>query len=141
MIAATSILANTTLSYITLAHLSLGMTGAAFSRVAASLVNFGLGIYFLRGILKVTFDKEALWKAATATVIMAITILTSRFFGGLIYELYFLHIYVILGSVVYFFSLVGLKAIKKQDMELVHDYLPGGLKRVAVWLSRLASVE
>jgi hypothetical protein len=45
---------------------------------------------------------------------------------------------VIVGATVYFFSLVALKAIKKHDVELIQEYLPGRLKRLAVWLDRLA---
>jgi len=44
---------------------------------------------------------------------------------------------VIIGAFVYLGSLVVLRAVKRQDIELVREYLPKRLERVAVWLDRL----
>jgi len=60
---------------------------------------------------------------------------------NVISQLYLFLIYVIVGAIVCFLSLLTLKAIKKQDLELTHEYLPGRFKRITVWVERLASIE
>lgn len=138
------ILFETFMSYIALAHLNLGMPGAGWARVFTGLIGFGLAVYALRRTLNITLDKEALWKASAASIIMAagIALLETP-----IFQLYLLPLYLVLpllmivGSVTYFLSLVALRAIKKRDVELIHDYLPKGLKHIAFWLGRVAFVE
>jgi len=138
MVTVVSILSNTVVCYVTLAYLNLGMFGAAWARVFASFVGFGLGVYALRRFVKVAFDKDALWKASVASVIMTTAVVLVEV---LLFHPYFLPLYVIVGFAAYFFSLAGLKAVTKRDVELIHDYLPGKLKRVAVWLGRVAVAE
>jgi O-antigen/teichoic acid export membrane protein len=137
------ILSKTAVSYITLAYLDLGMIGTSSSRVLAALAGFALGVYALGRSITVTFERDALWKASLASAIMVISIILSRslnlerFFP----QLYLLPLYMLAGAIVYFFSLVALRAIKKEDVDLFHDYLPGPLKKVALWLGRVAFVE
>jgi len=50
-------------------------------------------------------------------------------------------LYIVVGAATYFLSLVALKTIEKHDIEMLHDYLPKGLKWIATWLSRLARLE
>jgi len=130
-----SIITNTVVSYVTLAHLNLGTTGPALARVFTSIVSLGLGVYALKRYLEITFDKDALWKALAASIIMAIAVV---FLQKLIFNLYLLPLYVAVGAVVYFLSLVALKAIKKSDVERVRDYLPSRLEWAASWLDRVA---
>jgi len=141
LLSVASILSNTAACYLTLARLSVGMLGASCSRVFASLVGFGLGVYALRRTLKITFDREMLWKASAASIVMAMAILISRALEMFFYQPFLFPLYLILGAVVYFFSLVALGAIKKQDVELIREYLPSGLKWVAAWLGRAALIE
>ena len=139
---ASSIISNTAVSCITLYCFNWGMLGPAWARAFASFVSFGVGIYALKKILDVGFDKEALWKSAAAAIVMAIAvILLCHAVKGIAIEYYLLLLYAIVGSAVYFLSLVALKAIKKHDVELIHDYLPRRFKRLAVWLDRIASIE
>jgi O-antigen/teichoic acid export membrane protein len=141
MITLSAIFSNTIASYITLAHLNTDIIGPAWARFLTAFVGFGLGAYALKRILNVTFDREALWKASVASLFMATAVILSRTLESFVSQLYLLPFYVIVGATVYFFSLAALKAIKKHDVELIQEYLPKGLKRVAVWLSRLALVE
>jgi len=136
-----AIISNTIASYITLAHLNMGIVGSAWARFLAAFVGFGLGAYALKRILNITFDREALWKASVASLFMATVVTLSRTLESFFSQLYLLPFYVIVGAAVYFFSLVALKAIKKHDVELIQEYLPKGLKRLAVWLGRVALVE
>jgi O-antigen/teichoic acid export membrane protein len=136
-----SIFFNTIASYITLAHLSIGIIGPAWARFLTAFVGFGLGAYALKRIINVTFDREALWKASVASLFMAAAVTLSRTLESFVSQLYLLPFYVIVGATVYFFSLAVLKAVKKHDVELIQEYLPKGLKRLAVWLGRIALVE
>jgi O-antigen/teichoic acid export membrane protein len=134
------IFSNIIASYITLAHLSMGIIGPAWARFLAAFVGFWLGAYALKRILNVNFDREALWKASVASLLMATAVTLSRTLESFLSQLYLLPLYVIVGATVYFFSLAALKAIKKHDVELIQEYLPKRLKRLAVWLGRMAFV-
>lgn len=142
LITIAAILSNTVVSYVTLTYLKLGMLGTASARVFASFVGIALGIYTLKKIIEVRLDKESLWKAAVASAFMAIVVVSlSYFLDGVISQIYLLSLSVIVGAFVYFFSLVVLRAVKKQDIELIHEYLPKRLKRLAFWLNRIFLVE
>ena len=138
------ILFGTSMCYVALAHLNLGMLGTGCARAFTGLIGFGLAVYALRRTLNVNFDKEALWKASAACIIMTTVIALLEM---PIFQLYLLPLYLMLpllmivGSVTYFLSLVALRAIKKRDVELIRDYLPKGLKHMAFWLGRVAFVE
>jgi len=141
LVALIAIFSNAIASYVTLAHLSMGMIGSAWARFLAAFLGFGLGAYALKRILNITFDKEALWKATVASLFMVVAVTFSRTLESFVSQRYLLPFYVVVGATVYFLSLAVLKAIKKRDVELVQEYLPGGLKRLAVWLGRMAFVE
>ena len=136
-----SLLSQTAMSYVALAHLHVGVLGAAWASTIASFVGFGLRMYTLRRTINITYDREALWKASAASILMAVVIVLSRSLESLIFYAYLLPFQVVLGSTVYFLSLVALRAIRKEDVELIHDYLPNGLKWVADWLGRAAFVK
>jgi len=139
---ASSIISNTAMCYIAFYYFNLGMVGPAWAKALASFISFGVGVYALEKIVDIDFDKEALWKSAAAATVMATAILLLRFVvKEITVEYYLLPLYAIVGSAVYFLSLVALKAIKKSDIELFHDYLPRRFKRLAVWLDRIASIE
>jgi len=130
-----SIIIKAGVSYVAVTLLKIGMTGPAWATVFVSLITVGLGIHALRESLSVTFDKEAIWKASASSIIMAtMLVLIER----LVFNPYLVPFYMIIGAVVYFLSLVALKAIKKSDVERVRDYLPSRLERAASWLDRLA---
>ena len=143
-----SILTNTSISYFTLAYLNLGLAGPAGARTIASFVNLGMGVYALSTVLSLSFDKEALWKASAASAFMAAIIfltdvvrqfLTSSPTQFLVFQLRWLPVYVLIGTAAYLIALVALKTVKKQDIELLEDYLPTRLKWIANWLNRLAA--
>jgi len=136
-----SIFSNIVVSYVSLTYLNLGVVGAAWARFLASCVSFGLSVYALKRIFDVTLDWEALWKSSVACIFMAVAVFLIGTLETVVSQLYLFPTYVIVGAIVYFLSLVALKAIKKQDLELIHDYLPGRFKRVTLWIGRLAFVE
>lgn len=134
------------LSYFALAYLDLGMVGTAWARAIASIIGVALGLYLLSRYVSISFDKEVLWKASSASAFMVIAIialdLVRKIFSTDSYEflvirLHLLPIYVIVGASVYFLALVMLRAIKRRDIELVKEYLPRNLKHITTWLERL----
>jgi len=143
-----SILANIVVSYVALAFLNLGLAGPAGARTIASVVGLGLGVYTLSTIFSLSFDKEALWKASVASLFMAAMIMLTEVVRQfltpfpiqfLVIQLRWLPLYVLVGAIAYFLALVALKTIKKQDIELLQDYLPPSLKWIANWFNRLAT--
>jgi len=136
-----SILSQTVICYVALAHLNLGVLGAAWASTIASFIEFVLITHTLRKTINIAFDAEALWKASVASIVMAVIIVLSRSLESLIFYAYLLPFQVVLGAAVYFFSLVILRAIRKEDVELMRAYLPNGLKWVADWLGRVAFVK
>lgn len=149
VIMVTSILSNTALCYLMLVPLNMGMFGAALARLGASLVSFGLGIYVLKGSMNVRFDTEMLWKTSLASSIMVGALLlfdvlrqtVTLSYGFLTFPIHLLPIYVIGSAIVYFLTLILLKAIKEHDIELVHEYLPKKMKWVTGWLKRFVSTK
>jgi len=141
MVTLASIFSNIVVSYVSLTYLNLGVVGAAWARFLASCVSFGLGICALKRIFDITLDWEALWKSSVACIFMVVAVFLIGILEKVVSQLYLFPTYVIVGAIAYFLSLVALKAIKKQDLELIHDYLPERFKRIALWIGRLTSVE
>jgi len=138
------------LSYFVLVVLGLGMIGTAWARTFASIIGLVLSLYVLTRYVPVSFDKEAIWKALVASAFLVAAIvgldavrmfLSPTSYQFLVFRLHLLPLYIIVGGLAYFASMVGLRAIKKHDVELIHDYLPKNLKWVADWLARIAVVE
>jgi len=152
LLSVVSVLLNFFLAYSALAYFGLGMIGTAWARTMAGIISTVLSLYILRRYVPISFDKEALWKASAASAIMALAILAldlARIFLSsgsyqsssnpfLVIRLHLLPIYVVFGAVVYFLALVGLRAIKKYDLQLVQEYLPENLRKLTIWLERFA---
>jgi len=138
------------LSYFALAVLGLGMIGIAWARTFASIIGLVLNLYVLTRLVPISFDKEAIWKASVASILMVIAIvgldhvrmfLSPSSYQFLAFRLHLLPVYIIVGALVYFASLAGFRAIKKQDLELIYEYLPKNMKWVARWLGRIPIFE
>jgi len=144
-----SILFNIFTSYIALAHLNLGLPGPALARTFSAIITFGLSVLALKGIFSLNFDKEALWKATLSSLFMATAILVLDAVRLIVLpssqlldvNLFLLFLYMVVGAVTYFLSLVVLKTIKKRDIEMLHDYLPKGFKWIATWLNDLVHLD
>lgn len=145
-----SVILSFLLSVFALAYLGLGMIGTAWARTFASIITLVLSIYVLTRYVPVSFDKEAFWKASVASILMAISIigldavrmfLSPSSYKFLEFRLYLLPVYVLVGAFTYVVFIIGLRTIKKQDLELIREYLPKKMKWIADWLSRIAMVE
>ncbi|MCW3980822.1 MAG: oligosaccharide flippase family protein [Candidatus Bathyarchaeota archaeon] len=137
-------------SYFSLQFLDAGLTGVAISRILAALIQFTLGIFMLRSSLKVEFDKEAIWKSAIAAIVMVLSILGLELlrsviepiaFEFLVLRLRLLPIYVSVGVIVYVVSLIIMKTFKRQDFDLLHEYLPSRFRRFAILFSHIARIK
>jgi len=145
-----SVVLSFALSYFALAFLNLGMVGTAWGRTLAAIAALVIGLYILKRYVPISVDREALWKASVASGFMVLAIFaldlvrkvfTSSPYQFLVFRLHLLPIYVLVGGVAYFFSLVALKGIRKRDVELVQEYVPRRLKRLVALLERIAVAE
>ncbi len=132
-----SIIVEATLSYIFLAYLNADLEAVAVTRLVATVCQFMLGSYLLNRIIRIAYDKEAIWKSTLASLLMVLSLLglealrsviEPTSFQFLVLRLRLLPIYAIVGIIVYVFSLLLLKAIVRRDLELVSDYLPSRLQ-------------
>lgn len=108
----------------------LEITGAALARLTTQTIAFTLAVYILKKELKIRLDKEALWKsvlATTATIPVLLTLelaistkLTTT--QTLITEL-------LTAAAIYLSALYILKALKKQDFELLRQAFPKPLTK------------
>lgn len=138
------------LSYIALVQLGLGMVGTAWARTFAAVAALGLNLYALSRYISISIDKEALWKASLACVVLIVAILgldfgrmlfSSEPYQFLVFRLRVLPVYVVVAGLAYFLALVVLRAIRTEDVRLVEEYLPKRLRRVALWLERIAVTD
>lgn len=145
-----SVISSAFLSYVFLAYLGLGMIGTAWARTIVTAISLALSLYVLTRHVPISFDKEALWKASAASAFMVLAILgldlvrkllSSDSYQFLVIRLQMLPIYALFGALAYFLCLIALRAIKKHDIELVEDYLPKNLRRMATWLERFAAAD
>ena len=138
------------LSYVSLAYLKADLAGVALSRFFAAFAGFSLGAYVLWRSLNIEFDREAIWKSAMASITMVLSlfalellraVIDSSSYQFLVLRLRLLPVYAVVGVVVYIFSLIALKVVKRRDIELLHDYLPSYLRWIADLFSRIARVR
>ncbi len=142
-----SIIIQAALTTVSLAYLNLGLPSVAFSRLFAAIAGLALGIYLLKLSLRIEFDKEAIWKSGTASMIMVSSLLALELLRAivdpfsyqfLILRLRLLPVYAFVGIFVYILSLIGLKAVKKRDIELLIAYLPNKLRWIVDILGRIS---
>jgi len=149
-----SVVLSAVLSFFMLSYAGLGMIGTAWARAFAAVIVLALSLYVLKKFVPVSFDTEALKKASVASVIMVLSIvavdsvriiifLDSASFleNFLVIRLHLLPIYVAVGGAAYAWALLKLRAVKLHDVELIEEYFPKKLQRVATWLKRFAVAE
>ena len=145
MITFASVVVDALFSYLLIASLGLGMIGAAVAKIVAAAVGLFLGTVLLRQLIKVKFDTEMFWKALLASVVMVAALLgfdvVRQLTIGppnsfLAFRILLLPVYIILGIIVYFLAILALRAIRREDLEMFREYLPGGLKKIVVFFER-----
>jgi stage V sporulation protein B len=116
----------------------LDITGAALARLITQMIAVILLVYMLKKELKIRLDKEALWKSALATTTTIPVLLTLEIAISpkltttqtLITEL-------ITAAAIYLFALYVLKALKKQDFQLLRQAFPKPLTKYIDILERI----
>jgi stage V sporulation protein B len=145
-----SVLTSVGFSYFVLAVLGWGMIGTAWARTLASIISVVLSLYVVSRYVPLAFDKEAIWKASAASAFMVLAIvgldfvrrfMSSASDGFLAFRLHLLPVYVVAGALAYFVAVVALRAIKRQDLELIQEYLPSKFKWLGNWLSRIVRAD
>lgn len=140
-----SVVADALFSYVLIASLGMGMIGAAMAKIVAAAVGFVFGVVLLRQFIRVKFDAEMLWKVMLACIVMILALLgfdvLRQLVSGpphsfLVFRLLLLPVYIAIGIIVYFLAIIALRAIKKEDIDLFREYLPGGLKKIAALIDR-----
>ncbi len=150
LITAVSIILQTILSFVSLAYLNLGLVGVALSRLFAACGGFFLGAHLLRSSLKVEFDRKAIWKSATSSIMMVLSLFALEFlrmllepnsYQFLVLRIRQLPIYFVIAAMVYLLSLITLRALEKRDIALLRDYLPTKFRCIANLLARVARIK
>jgi O-antigen/teichoic acid export membrane protein len=135
--------------YVTIVTLGWGVLGATIGRMLAALANFALGIYVLKKQITLNFDKDVLWKTtvscgAMAAFLLLLDVFRMQVTGSrefLVFRLHLLPFYIILGTLVYATTLFMLRTIKRTDLELLREYLPGKLRRTVDLVERIFPVN
>jgi O-antigen/teichoic acid export membrane protein len=111
----------------------LGLVGAALARLALTLIYVSYSTLSLKQFVNIQFDKKAYLKAWVGSIVMSgIMIITALNIG----DIYYLPVYVILGSFVYVVVLKALKAVSDDDVRFAKLLIPKHLKIIANILER-----
>jgi len=149
LITITSIASEAMICYFTIIHLRWEIFGATLGRMLAAVSGFVLGIYVLKKQITLKFDKEVLWKTTASCGLMTAALLLFDVFrmyvtGStefLTFRLRWFPVYILLGALVYTATLFMLKAVKKEDLELLREYLPKKLRWMIGFVEKVFSVE
>ena len=108
----------------------LESTGAATSRLVTVIITITLAIYLLRKEIELQVDKEAFWKSIISTAaFVPILLIVENIFNSQLSTISMLVIEIILAAIIYLFFLYVLKALKKEDFDLIHQALPKQLNK------------
>jgi O-antigen/teichoic acid export membrane protein len=99
---------------------SLGIIGAATARAISMVAGLGLVVFFLKGKLRFEIDRDAAQKSIVAGIVMAIVVMGIE--AGF-YSKYLLPAYVLIGAFVYMAMLRLLKAVSREDIRFVREYM------------------
>ena len=97
-----------------------GMFGAATARGVGMIFGAALLILFLRKKFLVQFDLDGIKKSLIAAIVMAVVVMVVEM---QIYSKYLMPAYVIVGAVAYVVMLRLLRAIRKDDIQLIRGFL------------------
>lgn len=112
----------------------IGMFGAATARGVGMIFGAVLVILFLRKKIRLQFDLDAIKKSLIASIVMAGVVIVVEM---QIYSRYLVPAYVMVGVVVYLVMLRLLRATRKEDIQLIRDYLGPKLAFVSNLLSAI----
>jgi stage V sporulation protein B len=113
-------------------------TGAAFARITTQAIVLVVAVYILRREIKIQIDKEAIWKATVSTLatvpfLLAIELILSKNFS----TTQTLALELLTATGIYAVSIYALKALKKQDFQLLRQAFPKPLTKYINILERI----
>jgi O-antigen/teichoic acid export membrane protein len=108
-----------------------GISGASTARGLSMVIALLVSVLILRGLMRIRFDMRAYGSAWAGSLVMAVVVLALQV---LHYNKYLLPFYVVSGAVVYVLVLRLLKAIQKDDVDLVSEFLGPRLAFLRKWL-------
>jgi len=116
----------------------LETTGAAIARLIAQTIVVTLAVYILKKELKIRLDKEAFWKSALATAATIPVLLTLELaISTKLTTTQTLIIELLTAATIYLIALCILKALKKQDFELLRQAFPKPLTKYINIIERI----
>jgi len=99
---------------------TFGMMGASFARAIAMILSTGLVVLVVTRRTEVELDIGAIARSSIAGIVMAAIVLAAQI---LLYSKLLLPFYALLGAIVYLVMLRLLKAVQKEDIDLMDDYV------------------
>jgi len=116
----------------------LDLPGAAFARLLTQLLALVLTIYILRKEIKITLDKEALWKATVCTIpIIPVLFYIEMIISKELSIVPTLALELLTAVGIYAFSLYILKALKPSDFDLLRQAVPKPLTKYITILEHI----
>jgi O-antigen/teichoic acid export membrane protein len=101
-----------------------GVIGAALSRTMMYIFMLGLLVLLGLKLMRISFDKGAVWKSVAGSTVMALLLFLLAQFTC--YGLIMLPLYLVFGVMVYLMVLVSLKAIALADVKFLAKIIPKG---------------
>lgn len=99
---------------------SLGVVGMAVVKGLTMVLSLVFTVFVLRKRVRLEFDKEAMWKGWSASVVMFLIV-------GLVEQVFFsrylLPLYILVGGVVYVIMLRIMKAVNEGDIQLFRNLM------------------
>jgi O-antigen/teichoic acid export membrane protein len=111
----------------------LGITGASVARGVALIISTALTLVVLARKKAMRLDTEVIWKSLVAAGLMSGVLFGMQ---AIIYSRLLLPIYIVVGCLVYLLALRFLRAVRKEDVDLIARYLGKRLR----FTSRLLSM-
>ncbi len=116
----------------------LQTTGAAIARLTTNAIAITLTIYILKKDIKIRLDKEALWKSAVSTAATAPFLLAIEFtLSTKLSTIPTIALEILTAAAIYALSLYSLKALKKQDFQLLKQAFPKPLTKYISFIERI----
>jgi O-antigen/teichoic acid export membrane protein len=114
------------------------ITGAAFARLATKIAAITIAVFLLKKEIKIRLDKEAIWKATVSTLatfpfLLAIQLILSPNLS----TTQTLALELLTATGIYALSIYALKALKKQDFELIRQAFPKPLTKYINIIERI----
>jgi O-antigen/teichoic acid export membrane protein len=116
--------------------------GAATARLFSQLIGLILTIYISHKYLKISIDKEAMWKSAVASIAtVPILIILQLIFASFLSVICMFILELSLAVFTYIVLLYILKALNDQDFVLLKHYFPKQLSRIVDLFQRIMQTK